>query len=269
MGIPAVHLARGGSLTGAGWREILLPRDASLPGSKVSVDEGTPTRDVAVVSTALSDDAARAFDTLSAADPGRLSSIVTAAWALVMSRLTGESGVRVIGSRGDLADLESEAAVAALVDTARVALLDVAGSEVFDSWLARVTLDEQELIAFQDSELSCSIPLDSQHAASRSILLSVGLNAGRDALASRVNSAASWSGFPLTLMVGFGSSIEIHLGYDSRIEAAMAKDLLDYLSVALESVARDPQQRLDEIPLLDASRRELMLERWNDTGVDY
>jgi natural product biosynthesis luciferase-like monooxygenase protein/amino acid adenylation domain-containing protein len=61
-----------------------------------------------------------------------------------------------------------------------------------------------------------------------------------------------------------------YMEYNTALfEPATIERMLGHYSKLLEGVAKNPQTRLAEIPLLTEGERHLILEEWNDTRADY
>ena len=100
------------------------------------------------------------------------------------------------------------------------------------------------------------------------LLSSIGL----DGLAiDSVMASAGTSKFDLLLFAtDMGDEIWLELEYSVDLfdEDRIAR-MLGHYQMLLESVARDPDQRLDALPLLTDSERQRLLVGWNDTSADY
>ena len=75
--------------------------------------------------------------------------------------------------------------------------------------------------------------------------------------------------FPLTLGAEPSDSLLLRLTYDtSRFDAPTIRRMLGHLATVLERIAADPQQRLRDVDIVtDAERKQLLVE-WNATRAD-
>jgi amino acid adenylation domain-containing protein len=64
--------------------------------------------------------------------------------------------------------------------------------------------------------------------------------------------------------------IESVLDYNVDLfDAATVRRMIDHFLKLLESIARDPNQRIADLPLLQEAERARMLREWNDTHVEF
>lgn len=76
--------------------------------------------------------------------------------------------------------------------------------------------------------------------------------------------------YPLTVAVMPGEALALDVSYDRRrFEAAAISRMVDHLQVLLEGIVADPQQRIVDLPLLTPTERYHVLVEWNDTRLDY
>jgi amino acid adenylation domain-containing protein len=78
------------------------------------------------------------------------------------------------------------------------------------------------------------------------------------------------NGFPITLDVYSGSDISLKITFDRRrFGDAAIKRILEHLKTLLEGIAEDPNRSLSMLPILAEAERHQILYEWNDTCVDY
>ena len=81
-----------------------------------------------------------------------------------------------------------------------------------------------------------------------------------------------WSRLDLSIILRevAGGALHAHLEYATDLfDPATIERLIGHWTTVLEGVARDPNQRISELPLLTAAERRLMLVDWNSTEHDY
>lgn len=72
--------------------------------------------------------------------------------------------------------------------------------------------------------------------------------------------------YALTLMAYSGDELELRIGYDeSQFSRASIRRMLGHLRVVLESIVRNPEQQIGELPLLTPEERELTVIKWNQS----
>ncbi|MGY2334305.1 non-ribosomal peptide synthase/polyketide synthase [Pseudomonas sp. SDO5511_1_S431] len=74
--------------------------------------------------------------------------------------------------------------------------------------------------------------------------------------------------YPLTVLVNMGECLSVHLSFD---QASFSQTAIEQLATGLLTVlgCLDAQTRLGEIDLLPAAARQVLVEDWNATAVDY
>ncbi len=76
--------------------------------------------------------------------------------------------------------------------------------------------------------------------------------------------------YPLTLVVAPAEGLVLRAMYEAdRLDGAAVRALLGHLRTLLEAIARDPEARLGDLPILDAAERARELEAWNDTAAEF
>jgi amino acid adenylation domain-containing protein len=106
--------------------------------------------------------------------------------------------------------------------------------------------------------------------------------AAGDALRAGGAATANWAGldvseFPLAQMEGqFELTLELFEGgggslkYNTHLfTAATVAAMTRRFRTLLEGIVAEPARRIDELPLLDAAERALVVRTWNDTPADY
>ncbi|MGW0184065.1 non-ribosomal peptide synthetase, partial [Nocardia sp. NPDC003345] len=73
--------------------------------------------------------------------------------------------------------------------------------------------------------------------------------------------------YPLSLIASLGSTLQIRAGYLHDIfDESEVRRIADRLVRVLTAITAAPDRPLDEIDLMDAAERDLVLRRWNDTA---
>jgi amino acid adenylation domain-containing protein len=77
--------------------------------------------------------------------------------------------------------------------------------------------------------------------------------------------------FDLTLFVAeVGDALQCQLDYNTNLFTAdTATRMLDHFQLLLENIARNPDQRIQDLPLLTTAERESLLVEWNDTDAKF
>jgi amino acid adenylation domain-containing protein len=116
------------------------------------------------------------------------------------------------------------------------------GSDVYPNSLF------ESLVIFEDAELSAILKPPGQ--------------TGRELLAQ--------SKYPLTLFAQVESTFNLEISYScSQFDHEAIQRLLGHLQTLLESFVLNPQQSLASLPLITAAERHQLLVDWNQTSADY
>ncbi|KYC42747.1 hypothetical protein WA1_15530, partial [Scytonema hofmannii PCC 7110] len=76
--------------------------------------------------------------------------------------------------------------------------------------------------------------------------------------------------YPLTVVVIPGEQLCLKLSYDtSRFEQGTINRMLGHFVTLLEAIVANPQQKINQLPLLTAPEQQQLLVEWNETSVDY
>ncbi|MEA5624694.1 condensation domain-containing protein, partial [Nostoc sp. UHCC 0251] len=76
--------------------------------------------------------------------------------------------------------------------------------------------------------------------------------------------------YPLTVVAGIGEQFWLNVSYDtSRFEQETISRLLGHFITMLEAIVANPQQPINQLPLLTQPEQQQLLVEWNDTRVDY
>ncbi len=200
-----------------------------------------------------------------------MNTVLQGAWALVLSRLTGERdvcfGTTVSGRPVDLTGAD-----------------DITG--IFINTLpVRVTTDRSPvarwLAALQDRQVESRryghLPLTKLQAWSGtdgglfdSLVVFENYpiaSATRDGLRLRDVDAAETTNYPISVVASPGERLSLDVGYDPELfDAATAERITDQLVGVLDAFAEDLNRPLDTIDLLTDAERLQILGDWNDTA---
>lgn len=209
-----------------------------------------------------------------------VNTLVQAAWALVLSRYSGETEV-VFGALRACRHVPVEGAsemVGLFINTVPVrARMDDA--ETIGAWLTGlrrqwIALREHEHTPLNRVQAWSEIPagralfdtlLNYQETPWDSALRSLG---GR--WAQRRFEIRSRTGYPLAIDVYGGAALTLRVFFErSRFEPATVARLLGHFRTVLEALAADSCQTVGQLPLLTASEREEILVGWNRTEATY
>ncbi|HEV2755336.1 MAG TPA: amino acid adenylation domain-containing protein, partial [Actinomycetota bacterium] len=227
----------------------------------------------------LGEDTTAALDGLARRERLTLNTIVQAAWALLLSRYSGEDdvvfGATVSGRPAELPGVQEMVGLFINTVPVRVAVDE---SATVGDWLECL---QEEAIArgpFEHSALT-DIHAWSDVPGGTSLFDSIVVfeNYPRQA-ASRTDTEVTLSdldgfertNYPLALVVRPGTSVSLEIAYDrGRFTRATIERLAAHLQNILEGVASDAGRTVSEVELLSPQERHHLVVELNDTAADH
>ncbi|WP_437675105.1 amino acid adenylation domain-containing protein [Sorangium sp. So ce131] len=205
-----------------------------------------------------------------------LNTIVQGAWALLLSRYSGEPevlfGVTVAGRPPELPGVES---ILGLFINTLPLRVPVPAEQPLLPWLAALLeknlgLRQHEHTPLVDvqrwSEIERGQPLFRSLFVFENAPVDPALREGR--IVFRVADVRDrvHTNYPLTIMAWPDVELPLKLSYDrSRVRPELAARLLGHLRALLEGMAANPGARLGDLPLLTPAERQQALVAWNTT----
>ncbi|MFY0570585.1 non-ribosomal peptide synthetase [Archangium lansingense] len=206
--------------------------------------------------------------------PGTL---VQGAWALLLSRYSGESDVafgNVTSSRSP--SLPGSEMMLGLVINTLVLRTAVPPEARLIPWLKQLQTDQ--VAARRHDQLSLvevqglgQVPRGQPlfqsviaiHGGPKPKLAPI---AGGTVSLDGIGYADPRTGHPLTFVADLGETLELQLVHDTgRFDTATIDRMLGHLRVLLEGMVAHPERRLRELPLVTEEERRQLLVEWNDT----
>ena len=206
-----------------------------------------------------------------------LQTVTLGAWALLVSRYSGEEDVvfgQVVSGRPPALP-GVEAMVGMFVNTLP-ARVRVDAAEPLAAWLRRL---QESQLARQDfehtplsqiqrwSEVPAGSPLFETLYAFENYP-----DAGGGAGGLRISGLRSYesTNYPVTLVLTAGDRISLQLRTDrARVDGAAAPRILQHLATLLAGMAEGMDRPLAELPLLGAAERHQLLREWSDTATPF
>ncbi|HEX8272558.1 MAG TPA: amino acid adenylation domain-containing protein [Longimicrobiaceae bacterium] len=263
------------------WRERLagmpplleLPTDRPRPA--VAGDRG------GAVGFALPADATAALRALARREGATLFTVLLAGFQALLSRYTGSADVPVGTTAAGRSRLETEGLIGFFVNTL------VMRAELAAGFTGRALVEQArtrvlEAHANQDlpfERLVEELRVERTRAHAPLFQAMFTFDPGSQGGAARlgdveVEPLGAQSGrakFDLTLGMGVdGNRLAGGLSYRSDLwEAATIERMVGHFVLLLEGLAREPERRVAELPLLDRAERARVLEEWNATDRPY
>jgi amino acid adenylation domain-containing protein len=251
---------------------VPLPGEA-FPGS-LTLEDGCE-RDLQ-----LSASATEALQTLARQQQMTLYNVLQGAWALLLSRYSGEDdvvfGVTVSGRPTELTGVESM--VGLFINTLPVRVV-VSPDMPLLGWLKNLQREQLEAQQYEYSplnrvqkwsDLPPSVPLFESILVFENYMaedLTGQLIGGVSIIDSY---AIERTNYPLTISIRPGARLALRILYDAeRFSAATIDRILMHLRNLLESFAQNPGQLVSSLNILSAAEREQQLVEWNNTRAPF
>ncbi|MCC5644522.1 amino acid adenylation domain-containing protein [Nostoc sp. CHAB 5824] len=209
-----------------------------------------------------------------------LNTIVQGAWALLLSRYSGEDevvyGVTVSGRPVDLPTAESMVGIFINTLPLRVKLdaemLLLPWLEQLQHQLLEIRQYEYTpLVEIQGwSEIPRGLPLFESIVVFENYPVDRALSDWQKNLEIYNISSFNYTNYPLSIGATAGSELKVSITYDSdRFNAATITRMAGHFQILLEAMATNPTIRLQELPVLSASEKHQLLVEWNQTQSEY
>ncbi|MEG5035145.1 amino acid adenylation domain-containing protein [Microcoleus sp. AT3-D2] len=264
------------------WRQKLKGFAAPTPliadrasGSLPNVGEDDDKQRISLSATATA-----ALQSLARQHQLTLNAVVQGAWALLLSRYSGEEdvvfGVATSGRPAELAGVES---MVGLFLNALPLRVQVLPDLSVVPWLKQLQSQQVEARQYEYSTLVqihqvSEIPSGQPLFESILVFNNYPMDASKWQLSASIGASNyrtyEKTNYPLTVLVEPGSELKLEIAYDTRrFDAAAIARMIGHFKTLLEGMAANQNQRLAEIPLLTAAELHQQLVEWNNTHKDY
>lgn len=253
------------------WRQML--QGVTAPTSLV-VDRSTAGTDsYERIQTRLSTDETAALQTFAQQQQVTLSTVMQAAWALLLGRYNDVQdvifGITLAGRPAELAGVEQM--VGLFINTLPLRV-KIETAAPLGEWLRSVQMRQ---FALQQVAYSPLVEVQKWSDGPRGVPLFESIlvlqNYPVDASLAKFErlkitqaDTLERTNYPLSIMVIPGSQITIQIGYETRRFTADAIErMLVHLRTLLMGMAANAGQRVQDVPLLPATERQQLLEHWH------
>ena len=205
-----------------------------------------------------------------------LAAVLQGAWALLLSRYTGEEDVVFGLARSARETVDGAAPIVGVFMNTLPVRTAVKPDLALVPWLEAlrtqtVRTRDHEHTPLADVQRWCDLPEGQSLFESTLVLdrarLDTVLRAHGESWANREFELLDDSGYPLTLTGYMESELCLELSYDQdRLDNGAADRLLDHLATLLLAMARGEARTLKELPLLTEAERHRQLVEWNATA---
>jgi amino acid adenylation domain-containing protein len=240
-----------------------------------------PTGSYAQCQTNLSEPVTATLQKLAQQHRFTLNTIIQGAWAILLSRYSGERdvlfGATVSGRPADLPGVESM--IGMFINTLPVRIQVEPDVELLP-WLKAIQSRQLELRCYAYSPLT-KIQAWSDIPKGQSLFETIvvfenypidgsSFQNGNPSLHVENVRYLEQSNYPLSVLAVPGSELVIHIIYDRAwFDDDAVPRILGHLETVLSGMASHPTRPLSDIPLLTAQERHQLTVEWNDTRTDY
>ncbi|MEM6403576.1 MAG: amino acid adenylation domain-containing protein, partial [Cyanobacteria bacterium P01_D01_bin.116] len=209
-----------------------------------------------------------------------LNTLIQAAFALMLSRYSGESDVvfGITSSGRPTSLVNSESMVGLFINTLPLRV-QVDGKQKLLSWLQQLQKQQIDLQQYEYSplieiqrwsDIPRGLPLFESIIVFENYPVETTVKSAIKDLNLQNISTNEQNNFPLGLYVVVDSKITLRLLYDGlHFDDVTITRILGHLQTLLEGMLIDSEQALSEIPLLTPKEKQQLLVDWNDTNCDY
>jgi amino acid adenylation domain-containing protein/non-ribosomal peptide synthase protein (TIGR01720 family) len=208
-----------------------------------------------------------------------VNTLVQGVWGLLLSRYSGEQdvvfGTTVSGRPPVLLGVESM--VGMLINTLPVRV-QVSEETALFPWLQQLqqVQVEREQYAYSPlreihhmSDVPQGLPLFESIVSFENYPIDPSLKGQIGSLRLRNIDVFDRTGYPLTVDAAVGSELLLKITYDERFDEGTIARMIRHLQTLFEGIVANPEERISELSLLDATEKHQLLVEWNDTQAEY
>ena len=209
-----------------------------------------------------------------------LNTLVTAAWALLVSRYTGSDdvvfGTTVAGRPPEFDD--AERMVGLFINTLPIRVRMHEGIEL-KRWLEGIQKQQLDMRQFEQTPLTSiqrlsgvrpGVPLFESIVVFENFPEPMLQGANPTGLQTSRTSYDEYSHYPLALIAFPGDRLELKVLYDNRRYGTVSiMRLLNHLATLLKAFSLDPSGSLDEISMATDADCRRSIETWNETEAEF
>jgi natural product biosynthesis luciferase-like monooxygenase protein len=263
------------------WRKALHGFSAPTPLVVDRSGGGAPNDDdIGFQEISLSPEISKTLQALAARHLLGVNTFIHGAWAVLLSRYSGEDdvvfGTVRAGRRSTFAN--ADAIVGVFMNTVPVRVR-VRPDAPLLSWLKGIRLEQVPVLQYEHTPLVdvqrwSDVPPGTSLFDSILDFTDFSLNATLRGLGSQWENSTfhvrEKTNYGLMVYAGTDPELRLKIGYNpSRFDAGTIRRMLGHLATLLEGMAANPDCRVSDLPLLTETERHLLLGEWNATTTDY
>jgi amino acid adenylation domain-containing protein len=210
-----------------------------------------------------------------------MNAVVQGAWALLLSRYSGEAvvvyGTTVSGRAGMGEGVEE---IKGLLINTVVVKQEVREGEEVRRWLGEVERKQWEQREYEyvglaevqgwsevgrGEELIESLLVYENYPVEKQVKQS-----GKRSFEIRDIRSVRRTNYPITVTVAPGEELSLSISYDSqRYDTQLIKQILTHLKALIKGLVEHPEKRISEVEMLRQEERREIVEGWNETRRGY
>ncbi len=209
-----------------------------------------------------------------------LNTLLQAAWALLLSRYSGQEEVMfgVVRACRKSTIPGAEDIVGLFINTLPLRVRIPQDSQLIDwlkqiraQWMSMRDYEHTPLVQVQKwSEIPAGTPMFSSILMFENYELEARLKQQGGEWAHRGVRLYEQTGYPITLTVYSGTQLCAQIEFDrTRFAPATIARMLNHIKTLLEGMLARPTQRLRDLPMLASEEERQLIVDWNNTGRDY
>ncbi|MCB0155794.1 MAG: amino acid adenylation domain-containing protein [Anaerolineae bacterium] len=209
-----------------------------------------------------------------------LNTFVQGAWAVLLSRYSGEADVVFGATRAcRRSSVEQAEKIVGLFINTLPLRIKVAPDQMLLAWLQNLRAQQLAIRPHEHtplaniqawSDVPGRLPLFESILVFENFQLDTVMKQRGGAWLKRTIRLLEQTNYPLTLNGYAGSQLLLKISYDChRFTEAVIERMLGHLEMLLTGMATDLEQPLKQLPLLTAAERRQILVEWNNTQRDY
>ncbi|KAB8334017.1 AMP-binding protein, partial [Scytonema tolypothrichoides VB-61278] len=209
-----------------------------------------------------------------------LNTLVQAAWAILLSRYSGETdvvfGVTVSGRSPAIKGVESIVGLFINTLPMRVGMSDEDTvlpklKEIHKQQVEISTYEYTPLVQIQRlSDVPQGLPLFESIVVFENYPVDAALQQQNSNLHIGDVRTIEQTNYPLTVIAQPGVELSLRFMYDTqRFESASVTRMMEHFQTLLQGFVANPDQKLSQLPLLSASEQQQILVEWNSTEAPY
>ncbi|NEQ21473.1 MAG: AMP-binding protein [Microcoleus sp. SIO2G3] len=209
-----------------------------------------------------------------------LNILLQGAWALLLSRYSGEDDV-VFGatSSGRSTALAGAESIVGLFINTLPLRVRISPDVLLLPWLEQLQAQQLEALHYEYTPLAqiqgwSEIPRNQPLFESILVFNNYFVDSSRAKLSESLRASNYRSfektNYPLTVVALPGSELRLEITYNThQFDAAAISRMLGHLKTLLAGMVANPHQHLRDLSLLTAAEQHQLLFEWNDTQTDY